>query len=228
MAKILCEAPGCRSPRANGPEHARLAVPGLRLCVVCRDQVERTLAELPMLHAHCERALVRQSRWLTERVGGTRPNGISLNDAAVAARTDLVDVPASWAALVVDERRVRPPRSGEIRELVRFLGIHLDWLCGHAAAADFAEELADLAQQAREVLDPNPMVRMELGPCQVSGCTEVVHAIVRAADEERPEQVRCGAGHSWGPHQWLLLAGRLENAKQTLAAARAGALEEAA
>ncbi|MQA07456.1 MAG: hypothetical protein GEU98_02690 [Pseudonocardiaceae bacterium] len=119
---------------------------------------------------------------------------------------------ASWAALVVDERAVSGPGGRNVGELAAFLATHLDWLGAHPAAQDFADEIAELAHAADNVLHPNPTLHMELGPCAEPGCDQMVSATVRAEDAHLPPQVGCSAGHVCQPHQWLLMAGQIHQA----------------
>jgi hypothetical protein len=137
-----------------------------------------------------------------------------LNEAAVDVRSTIVVILASWAALVVDERGVVGPGQRDIRWMVSFLLQHVDWLAAHPAALDFVSEIVELGQVAREVIHPNPVLRLELGPCAQSGCGQMVRAVVRADDEVSPPLVGCDGGHVSSPRQWLLLGRRMARARR--------------
>jgi hypothetical protein len=77
---------------------------------------------------------------------------------------------ASWSALVIDERRVTSSNKREVSQLVSFLDRHLGWLTAHLAAHDFADEIAALAEAARNILDPDHARHMELGRREEFGC----------------------------------------------------------
>ncbi|MDV6011621.1 hypothetical protein [Haloechinothrix sp. LS1_15] len=206
MVVRLCETTGCRDGR-RGHRRARPAVPGLRLCPPCRQAAARCLTELPDLYSACERALAQRGGRDVERVRGGRPQGIRLNDDAVAARSDIVDLLTSWSSLVSEDREVAPPADREVPTLASFLASHLDWLAAHAAAADFVAELTHLRGVARQVIQPGDRLTLEIGPCPRPGCGWPVRAMTRSADG-MPPRVGCEAGHTWHPDQWLLLDGR--------------------
>jgi hypothetical protein len=147
-----------------------------------------------------------------ERVRGGLPSGISLNDAAVTIRTEMVTVLASWAGLVVEERQVGRPPGRDVRALAKFLGVHVGWLAEHAAAADAAAEIAALVRAAEDMLAPETTVRVELGPCGLRGCGGVVSVIVGRGGDLAPKMVKCDGGHIWPPRQWLLLKHKIEQA----------------
>lgn len=211
MGKTLCEGPDCGSP--IGRLDSQL---GRRLCARCLRATRANLRELPAAYRDCEQRLVRTPEALTERVSGAMATGISLNETAVTARSDILRVLSSWGALVVEDREVAGPDRLEVTRLVAFLDGHLDWLATHDAAADLATELAELADAARQVLDPDTTVRLELGPCAEGDCGRPVVATIRPCDVPIAHQVRCAAGHEWPPHRWLLLARRVEQAEPGL------------
>jgi hypothetical protein len=41
------------------------------------------------------------------------------------------------------------------------------------------------------------------------GCDSVIFASVQDSGDRVDHQVRCGAGHGWAAHEWLLLAHQL-------------------
>jgi hypothetical protein len=162
-----------------------------------------------------------------ERVHRGLPGGINLNAAAVAIRTDMITVLASWAGLIVDERRVPRPRRRDVRSLADFLVRHLDWLAGHSAAGDAAAEIAALVRAAEDTISPDRAVRMELGPCDLSGCGRVISVTVRGDGDPTPSTIRCEGGHMLPPRRWLMLKHRIERARHGSRAAGADRAERA-
>lgn len=162
----------------------------------------------------CELALAHPPLRFGERTSGTRGTGIPLNVEAVDARSQLMGVLASWAALVASERGIDSPQRTP-QALADFLRTHLVWLVAHSTAADFTHEVTALARSARRAARPNPVLRVELGPCVYPGCDSVMYSPVRAADAKLSKDVQCEAGHAWPPHQWLLLAHRLKQLEQS-------------
>jgi len=194
MTKSLCTTTSC---------DRRVAAPGSRVCSGCREAVREALSRLPDLHEACAEALTPGRRSPTERISGHRPTGITLDGAAMAVRSDVLDALVSWSALVSAERGAPGPGGRSVPRLVEFLLGHLDWLLGHATAGDLAREVPDLVASARAVLEPDPVERRELGPCGEPGCAHPVFATLR---EGGVAGVACAAGHTWPPGRWLLLS----------------------
>ncbi|MDR3036625.1 MAG: OvmZ protein [Kitasatospora sp.] len=191
-------ADGPGTAAAPGPRHPSPADRSSRL--------QRDLAALPGLFEECALALTPAAGRPKERVSGTRGTGLPLDEAALAARTEVLAVLRCWTALVVGEQRSRAPEQQTVPALVRFLTDHLDWLAAHPAAADFADEVTALVSAADRAAHPDTALRLELGPCVQPGCDGVMFSTARAGDSAPGRKVRCGAGHFWPPHQWLLLA----------------------
>ena len=202
---IVPDLSPCRSRRHAGGGTPPRVVPGIELCGECRDRAEESLVELPELYEMCAYVLDPRRPQPRERVSGSRPHGIVLRDAVVTVRSDILGVLASWCGLVTTERGVAGPDELSIRRLTTFVQVHLTWLVAHPAAADFADELGDLSDAAREVLAPDTDVEFDLGPCTRPGCAWTVRA-----EGHPPRRIRCDAGHEWPPEQWLLLLGRLD------------------
>ena len=152
---------------------------------------------------------------LRERVSGSRAAvGIVLDEKLMALRSEMTEVLASWAGLVVTEcaapGRSRPRVEREVGSLVRFLDRHLEWLAAHLAAAEFEEEVALLLESSARMFGP-PVRRLPVGDYPRPGCASTLHAVLRKADdhESPPSHVACESGHLLPPRQWLLIAGRL-------------------
>jgi hypothetical protein len=186
---------------------------GPRLCASCRAQLANHLTVLPDLYRRCEGILVHTRGRDLERVHGGLPGGISLNDSAVAIRTEMMTVLASWAGLVVDERDVPRPLRRDVHALTDFLVLHLDWLALHPAAGELAAEIATLVRSAEDTISPDTAVRVELGPCNRSGCDGVVSVVVGGDVEPTPNLMSCDGGHALPPQQWLMLKHRIEQAR---------------
>ncbi|TWP50532.1 hypothetical protein FKR81_20400 [Lentzea tibetensis] len=164
------------------------------------------LAALPGLYDACEVVLGGGGgrRLLDERVRGGQSRGLNLHEGALRVRSRMLAVLASWSGMVTSERGVSAPRRREVPVLVAFLSAHADWLAGHPAAADFAEEIGGIAADARRVSSADSGVRQDLGKCSRPACGRPVWATLRGGG---PVSARCEAGHDWPTHQWLLLVG---------------------
>lgn len=178
---------------------------GAQLCSRCRNLLASRLCSLPGLYRACEQAL-EVSRYHSIRfVRGRRPSGICLDERTLAARDETIRVLASWCQMIVAERGVTGPGDLGIASLTAFLRAHFAWLTVHPAAADFAEEIAGLADGAGEALDPASARAIDLGECIEDGCERMVRAGVQPVHQGAAPLVRCEAGHTWPPHQWLRL-----------------------
>ena len=199
--QLNCGIQSCGAPLTLGAKSR-----GLRLCTSCRNLLTGHLASLPRLYQACEQALEIHRQHPTRVVRRRRSTGISLDDQTMAVRSDTKRVLSSWCEMVVDEHGVTGPSSLDVTALTSFLRAHLNWLATHNAAADFADEIATLAADVKQVLDPVRVRTIDLAPCDVDGCGLMVRASVSTANQRSVPQVRCDAGHTWQPRQWLDLA----------------------
>ncbi len=203
----ICQAPMCRAgltPR----ELAR----GLLFCGACRDRLARQLADLPTLYKGSERVLEHRRHHTSERVSGWRPACVCLDDSVVEVRSAMVEVLVSWCLMIMGERGVAGPGQRTVECLAAYLHAHLNWLVAHTAAADFASEIDELVNRARDVVGPARKPDIELGPCAAPDCGAVVRAIIGHGGESAAYQVICEAGHVWQPGQWLALRRRIDQA----------------
>lgn len=206
--KTVCAIHNC-GEQPHGKRARRMAAPGLRLCMPCANQVRTRLVELPEIYEDCESALLPRHDPTLQRVSGSRKStGVLLDEEALDIRSSILGLLASWSALVADERSVARPDRRDVTHLASFLIRHLNWLLAHPAAADFAGEIAQIATHAHRSAYTRPALRMDLGQCVHPDCTA---AMVEAppAREGRAWEIRCTAGHTWQPHQWLQLSRQL-------------------
>ncbi len=199
MSALNCLSSRCRDVQEGRPRPA----PGSRLCGRCGDKLGRDLAELPRLHRDLLYALSAPER-SGEKVRATGYPGIPFNDRAARVRGQVVGVLASWAELVVQERGVRPP-ARDAQALAAFLLRHHDWLGGHEAAGDWADEVAELISACRRVITPQVIRMVPIGACVAPGCPGELNAGAQST-------IRCTADptHVWGPRNWSELRRRLE------------------
>jgi hypothetical protein len=205
VTQQICALRSCGSPLTKGAISR-----GLRLCTSCRNLLTSQLASLPRLYRACEQDLeVRRERPISV-TRGRRPTGICLDDVTVAVRSDTIHVLASWCEMVVDECGGMGFSDLNVEILTSFLQTRLDWLVTHAMAAEFAEEIAGLVTEANRVLNPTKVRTIDLGPCTRDGCGRTVRARISSVSRETVPQVRCDAGHTWPPRDWLDLRHQLD------------------
>ncbi|MBC6456934.1 hypothetical protein [Actinomadura sp. HBU206391] len=215
MNTLLCVRQNCGSgPHAT--RFHRTAAPGLRLCTTCFHELKANLVELPEIYGDCESARPPQRNPTLQRVSGSRQTtGILLDEAAIATRSSILGFLASWSALVADERAVTKPTRRYPADLASFLISHLSWLLAHSAAADFAEEISQLTTRACRTAYTQPALRIDLGQCIHLDCNAAMTTTPPTRDGKRTREVRCTAGHTWQPHQWLQLFHQIERTKST-------------
>lgn len=209
-----CANPRCRGTLVPGsadrsPGSGSSGEGPARLCEACRNRLRRDLDGLPALYDECESVLGNPTYHLTERVSGSKGTGIPLNTHAMTARSEIMALLASWAGLVISERRLAAAPARTVPGLSSFLAAHLNWLVAHPAAEDFAEEVCGAVRMAHTAAQPGPSLHIELGTCVQPGCDSALYATGRAGDDRPMSQVRCGAGHVWSARDWLLVAHRI-------------------
>jgi hypothetical protein len=201
----VCGVPNCATLLDKGAVFR-----GLRLCVSCRNLLATRLASLPQMYQACEQALEVRHQHSVRVVRGRRPTGICLDDETVTVRSDTIGVLSAWCEMIVDERGAPGPGGLDVPTLASFLQAHLDWLSTHVVAADFAEEIAALVMAVRKVLAPAQERTIDLAPCPKDGCGRMVRANISTVQRRPSLQVRCDAGHTWQPWQWLDLRRQLD------------------
>ncbi|TSB26772.1 hypothetical protein OG422_04510 [Streptomyces sp. NBC_01525] len=152
--------------------------------------------------------LTRPKGWLRERVSGSRAVGIALDDSVLTLRSEIIELLASWARLVVEERHLPAPGDCSVMGLAGFLDSHVPWLAEHPAAPDFDYEIAALLDACRSLHGLAPVARrMPLGGCSHPHCTGQLYAVITdAGPGAAPSEVVCDSGHAPPPEDWLLLA----------------------
>ncbi|MFJ8108071.1 hypothetical protein [Streptomyces sp. NPDC096132] len=199
---LECEGARCRRGEEAG--RARdLAAAGSRLCPTCRLRLTHDLRRLPRLYDECGQLLTGADRPRDRTSGGPLP-GMPFNTAAADARTAILGILRSWAALVIEERSAGAPRDTP-REIAAFLLRHTDWLAAHPAAGELSDEVTDCVRRARRVIEPRPGHRVPVGGCVVPDCSGVLTAAARPDGSGTGVEIGCDTdpGHRWSGRDWL-------------------------
>lgn len=200
---IECDGAACRRRETDGRAR-ELAVAGSRLCPTCRLRLTHDLRRLPRLHDECGQLLTGADRPRDRTSGGGGAPGLPFNTAAAEARSSIVSTLRSWAALVVEERRVGAPPD-DPAEIADFLLRHCGWLLDHEAAGELSDEVARCVRRAGHVIDPTPRRRVPVGDCVVRDCGGVLTAAVRRGGADPAVEVGCDTepAHRWSGQEWL-------------------------
>lgn len=199
MSHRFCTSPHCTV-------QPRTAAPGLNLCRPCRDQLADVLAVLADHYDECALELRLGRKRTGERVRGGMPTSIRLSDATLEARADIVAIVSSWTAMTVHERDLPAPTRRDVHAMTALLRHNLDWLAGHPAAGDLADEMTDLLERARDVINQDRAPLVDLGPCPQAGCERPVHATLLARERNSRPVISCTAGHTYMADQWRSIA----------------------
>lgn len=236
---LLCASPRCRIPgrhtdacatetTCRGCAPAR-AADGLQLCPRCTSGIGRDAQRAAALDPDLALALIGQAE------PGSRGDhgGISLADAAVEARTLIRAVLSSWCRLIAEERGIRLPGvwtydrlptgvHGPLRPVWRvndslpgmaaYIATHATWLAAHPAAAEAADEMANLASRAFGAAYPSGTRIIPIGACPAVDhdqmpCVGQIRALLRQEASMLPSAVACDTDdtHEWTADQWRLL-----------------------
>ena len=205
MPEAQCESPNCTSAVSTKLQRSPTSASGARICPPCVRKLDEALQALPLLYARCGVVLQgERTRGFGQSRGRNSP-GIVLRDTLVTARTEVLSLLSSWAALVAEEAGLplRPRR--EVAALVRFLLDNLSFLVSHPAIVDAIEEFARVCTRARHAINPTDYVA--LGLCERPGCGRKVYAHIDPDGVgSGGNRVSCEAGHAVDPRQWLSLA----------------------
>ncbi len=205
---VFCESRRCHQRNAT-TELRRIHGRRLMLCTACCEKIRSSLEEVPELYDQCGAAILEAPDSRRNNIRRPRMARPAFNDAAVDVRSDIMSLLASCSAMVAEQRQLSKPSRRDVRLLTTFLGRHLEWLLTHEAAPDFADEVTDTVARARKASGPRTRAHLELGSCVEEDCRRPLFVASDPRDG-CPLQIRCEAGHSWRPHDWLLLARRLK------------------
>lgn len=116
----------------------------------------------------------------------------------VSLRRLTTDVLNGWSRVVMEDRPVTTalPDGSSATSMAAFLDRHAQWMSGHDAAQDCADELADLNRRITALVTPRRREWMNLGSCPLKGedgaaCGGRVRAWPRAEDRDGETMARC-------------------------------------
>ena len=147
--------------------------------------------------------------------GGSRGTLITLDDHAesdadvdkvtrvVSLRRNAADILNGWSRVVQEDRPVTAslPDGSSVPSMAVFLERHAQWLSGHDAADDCADELGKVASKVTAITNPTRKEWISLGSCPVECefdpakgievCGGQVRAWPKAEDREGETMAKC-------------------------------------
>lgn len=164
-----------------------------------------------MLYSDCNRSAGPKVVRVIRRDPRKNATADPMNPVAAEVRSTILTVLASWAGLVADARRLRPP-ARDLPALTRFLRRHVDWLSRHPAAGDMADEIQELTLTARNIAYPNSIRRIRIGYCPDTECDGELVALISPHADLRSEIVCTNSpDRSWPVTWWPKLARQMRS-----------------
>jgi hypothetical protein len=185
------------------------------VCTLCLEQLVADLRSLPALYDDCIDRSAPGTLHVIRNGPRKSPGTDPISPAAAELRAAIRTVLASWASLVAQERRLRPP-ARDIRTLARFLGRHAEWLAAHPAASELVDEVRELARSARKSAHTNGRGRVPVGTCPT--CNGELVALMRRSDDPKPSEIVCTAfpEHAWPATRWATLARQIRGRQRRI------------
>ncbi len=232
----LCASPRCRVAGLHhgdcDTQDCRGCLPntagsGLLLCYGCADGIGKDAVTCAGLWI--ELALSLAPGGSGEGRGVNPHPSLVLHEGVMEVRTSIRNTLVSWARLIHEERAVSLPWQWRIVRLPsgvegpanrlriavetttalgRYVQMHGRWLAAHEAAAEAADEMAELVAAARRMQGRSGTRIIEIGPCPMSECGGTLRALMRTERSLMPSSVTCDAdaGHEWTSADWMALA----------------------
>jgi hypothetical protein len=157
------------------------------------------------------------------RGGGTKDAPPPAPIGVLSLRRETCEQLAAWCLLVITDRDLGHANvhSTDLMGMAGFLLIHADWLSGHEAAKDAADEIHGFANRCDAVVKELRVRRFRVGSCTEHGtseggervpCAGVLFARLKSDDDVLPARLTCSvdASHTWAANEWMMLGRRLE------------------
>lgn len=226
------EAPTCPIPHRTYPERPRRAATGVLVCEGHRRDLPVRIRELGHLHAQLTAHLVARGDGTSDGSRGpSKSTGIALNPPVVAARAEIRNCLVAWVRITLEEGPAKTLPADDVARMTDWLARRSDWLAAQLWIDDLFADVAATTRQARGLVQPNTLYRVEIGPCPEVVLTlhddgsiesqrcpgQVVAVMHRATSRELlPDACVCTehgedeeAPHAWTPSQWHTLGRRM-------------------
>lgn len=126
----------------------------------------QTRGQMPGLYAELEVTLTRQDKLTTagDKVKGQGETALMFNAAASEVKWVLDNTITTWARDVAETYPHRPLMATSTPEAAEWMADGAGLLAEHPAAKELHDEITDVAQQVRRIID-RPVDRVALGEC---------------------------------------------------------------
>lgn len=207
----LCQSALCLPADGEAPH---LAETGAQLCRARRNKLRLDALDAAALHAELLDTLAGGGVGMEEKVKGTRETvGLSLDDKAVAARTQIERVLFAWAGIVYADAFGGKPREldrADVQRLANLIASNTYWLARHQFARVASVELDEIAHGApyRAAYPTGDSIRtIPDYPCP--HCGAELRAVMRRATSLLASHLVCAGeeSHKLMPYQWNEVTG---------------------
>ncbi|WP_326822022.1 hypothetical protein [Streptosporangium sp. NBC_01756] len=205
-AKALCIVPHC-----GGENGLREAVARRLTCAGCLNRLRRDLGAMGSIAQWLALHLAPGRSGNGDPVSGSREAAVPIRldifamlspapEAVVDVYGDQIGPPsipavlASWAAVLIEERRLAGPADAEVATVAAWLLRHLEWAASQEWITEMMREIAHLRRSAHGLVPWEVHVQELVGPCP--SCD--LRALLRVAGEtyiecsNDPELGGCG------------------------------------
>lgn len=144
----------------------------------------------------------KDGRW---HVLGDGHNDVDPTTRLATIKRTTIDVLNGWCRVIMEDRPVEEalPDGRSVDSMSRFLATHAQWMSGHEAAHDMADEVVEIAQAIKRHVSPEPPSSWKIGDCPLEveqdGVMVVCGGAVRYREDYRdkdgeamPKCGRCG------------------------------------
>ena len=162
MSDYRDEHPICPLTHHNDPDRPRRTTPGARICHGHYQRLGDDLAALPALHAELSAHLHATGSGPGR---GDGDDGLNLNTAVLDARHHIRNSLVTWVRIVLEEGPGDHAPDDDLPTIAAWLNARLSWLANQDWTPALCREWRDNVAEARSLIQPNSVYRVELGPC---------------------------------------------------------------
>lgn len=197
--------------QGNHPEQREKDL-GLNVCRRCRHLALVGIRTMPRAYDLLALQLIPTNN-LGQPITMTRNPGINLDPRIVNTRATISALLRIWTRLAAHQQKlVELPDTNDNYAMSRFLMRHHDSICGWPRAHRYTDPIITVSEQARHLIDNNPIRTYPIGACPE--CDGTLIAQMRPHDPLLPAIIICDKTptdengqpqHAWTADKWSTL-----------------------